>query len=185
MMKKYAILFCTVILCISCHDRTKKQKPKQFFSLKHFFEQEEIRLSKTKKDIHITKSVLHNGQFERKNIIIQNWKNELSTFIESDINKPAWRDSYRTLGDSTHIYYYALDSNLRTRSIHVQKNIAGIVRIDIINKTSNLLYQSHEHLIYIPDSIYTIRKNQHVILLGNNSYLISGKFGYSLPSIRP
>jgi hypothetical protein len=97
-------------------------------------------------------------------------------FTESDINKPAWRDSYRVVEDSGRISYRALDSNLRTRSIVIKKDIAGKpTQIDIINKTHNLLYQSREHLRYVPDSIYSIDKKQHVILIGDNHYLVSGR----------
>lgn len=167
------MIACCAFVLASCHTTAEKQSM-HFFSLKHFFEQESIRLAKAKQQVD--KSVSHNGSFERKNSFIQDWKNELNMFTESDINKPAWRDSYRVVEDSGRISYHALDSNLRIRRIVIKKDIAGKpTQIDIINKTHNLLYQSREHLRYVPDSIYSIDKKQHVILIGDNHYLVSGR----------
>ncbi len=171
---RYLILTCFVLVLISCHTKVEKTSIR-FFSLKHFFEQESTRLAKTKQ--YIDKSVSYNGSIERKKVLIKDWKNELNTFAESDINKSAWRDSYQVVKDSNYINYYALDSTLRTRNIMIRKDMLGkLIRLDIINKTNNLLYQSLEHLTYIPDSIYAIDKKQHVILIGDNHYFISGRF---------
>ena len=171
---KPSSLLCTILLILSCHAE-KRLKETHFFNLKVFFEQEANRLTKLNKSVN--KSVVHNNMRQHKTLIIPNWKAELSSFFESDINKAAWRDSYRVLEDSQHITYTALDSNLRTRSITIKKNTNGApIQIDIINKTTNVLYQTQEQLTYKPHLVYTINKRQRVILLGDNLYHITGKF---------
>ncbi len=143
--------------------------------LKGFFEQEAIRLSKTSATVE--KTVSRNGISESKKDISPDWNIELSLFTESDINKPAWKDSYRISKDSTGTSYIALDNKLRTRSIRIRKNRQGdLSELVIFNRIANNLYSSTEELKYIPDSLYRIIKTQDVILLGNNNYEISGIF---------
>ena len=39
-----------------------------------------------------------------------------------------------------------------------------------------MLYETSEELTYFPDSLYSINKNQHVLLLGSNNYIVTGNF---------
>src|SRR5687768_7668639 len=64
----------------------------KYFDLKAYFKADSGRLSKLNKPI--LKTVTHNGVTERKEVKIDDWARELSLFSQSDINKPAWRDSY-------------------------------------------------------------------------------------------
>lgn len=163
-----------LLLVMSCNSETQQHAATDFFSLKHFFEQESIRLKGFKT---VNKRVQHNEKAEQKAIFIGSWAKELSIFSESDINKPAWRDSYRVVQDSAGVCYSALDSALRTRSIFIKRNAFNkVVRVDIVNRTDNALYQSNERLVYIPDSLYSIDKKQHVLLLGDDYYQITGRF---------
>ena len=171
---RYVRLCMIARLMLGCEPKTKSDFT-HFFSLSSFFEQEAARLSAQSGPV--TKQVQYNSEVEQKQTTITDWKNELSAFSQSDINKPAWRDSYRMKQDGMRICYEALDSTLRTRSICIQKNVSGkATQVDIVNQTSNMLYQSREQLVYIPDSLYRITKQQHVIFIGDNRYQISGRF---------
>jgi len=144
-----------------------------FFDIKGFFESEVNRL--TNKKSTVNKSVRQNEQSEIKKNLSVDWNNELALFIASDINKPAWKDSYTISGDSVHFSYVAIDKNLRTISVEIKKDLQGRpVFFKIKNMTRSKLYESSEELTYIPDSIYTINKNQSVRFLGKNTYRISG-----------
>ncbi len=152
-----------------------KVEERRFPDIKGFFSDEVRRLEKQK--ITVNKTVSRNGVSESKENFSPDWNIELSLFSESDINKPAWSDSYMASKDSSYITYTALDSKLRTRSIMIKKNIRGrLVELAVVNNTSNYLYNSSEELLYIPDSIYRIIKKQDVILLGKNNYEISAVF---------
>jgi hypothetical protein len=121
------------------------------------------------------KTVTHNGVTESKKVKIDNWMRELSLFSESDINKPAWRDSYKIQQTDHTLIYMATDTTLKTREIIINKKQDGQVQyIAIYNYTKNLLYDTREKLTYMPDSIYKIEKTQHVKLLGTNKYVIVG-----------
>ncbi len=167
-------LILVLLMLVSCAE-PEERSVTRYMNIKGFFEAEVQRLTENNK--LVDKTVKRNEISETKTGISVNWINELSLFIESDINKPAWRDSYKITEDSSEVIYMALDSNLRTRSIHIKKDARDRIRnISIMNRTKNNLYQSSEQLNYVPDSIYKIDKSQQVLLLGNNRYQIIGVF---------
>ena len=170
---RYILLFAALTLFACSQPKTKETKA--YRDLKGFFESEALRLQRAKAEVK--KTVGRNSDSETKVIKNINWKTELSLFTESDINKPAWRDSYKVLQQSGKTTYLATDSNLRTRELSFIIDAKGkITKVNIVNQAQNLLYSTTEQLIYIPDSIYQINKQQHVVLLGENRYLIIGKF---------
>lgn len=171
MYRKLVILF--LIFISSCTSPEEIETQTAFFDLKGFFEAEVKRL--TDKKILVNKSVSQNNQSEVKQNLLVDWENELALFIASDINKSAWRDSYKISGDRIHFNYVAIDTNLRTRSVEIKMDQQGrAVFFKIKNITRSKLYESSEELTYITDSIYTINKNQSVRFLGKNTYQISG-----------
>lgn len=166
-------LILLIFIIVSCSKPEPKKANNTYTDIKGFFEAEVSRLSKSA--VLIDKTVKRNDISETKTGISVNWANELSLFIESDINKPAWRDRYKIIENKNRIHYTALDDELRTRSIQIQKDLNGrLLHILIKNETQNNLYQSSEILSYFPDSFYTINKSQNVILLGSNTYTIKG-----------
>jgi hypothetical protein len=171
MYRKLFILL--LIFNSSCSSREEIKTKTAFFDIKGFFEAEVKRLKSKKSNVN--KSVIQNGQSEVKKNLSVDWENELALFIASDINKPAWKDSYKISGDRLHFNYIAIDTNLRTRIVDIKMDQLGrAVFFKIKNMTRSKLYESSEELTYIPDSIYTINKNQSVRFLGKNNYQISG-----------
>ena len=170
----YRKLFILLLVFISsCSNREEMKTETAFFDIKGFFEAEVKRL--TNKKSTVNKSVRQNDHSEVKKNLSVDWENELALFIASDINKPAWKDSYKISGDSVHFNYVAIDTNLRTRSVEIKKDLEGrAIFFKIKNMTRSKLYESSEELTYIPDSIYAINKSQSVRFLGKNTYQISG-----------
>jgi len=145
-----------------------------YFDLAGYFKSNTAKLHKLN---HPTqKTVMHNGLSQTKTVHIDNWGLELGLFIQSDINKPAWRDRYSVQsGKDGSIVYMAKTPELKTREVVITKNKDKSIKwIMIYNASKNLLYQTNEVLGYIPDSIYTIKKTQHVRFLGTNKYFIKG-----------
>jgi hypothetical protein len=176
-MRLIVVLFSAIFL-LSCSKNSGNVKADHtYFDLDSFFLKEASRLQILNPEVH--KSVSRNSEAQTKKVSGINWKNELGLFTESDINKPAWKDSYKVIRTKDEIIYHAMDIGLRTREIKISKNANGSVqKITIENQTINKLYQSFEELLYIPDSLYRIDKKQHILLIGDNQYLISGKFKY-------
>lgn len=175
MTNLFQIFSILVLLSIaSCTEPGKVVKQYSYFDLEGFFEKEASRLQKGNQ--HVVKSVQKNGETEKRVVKIKDWSEELSLFSASDINKPAWRDSYKTQQKAGEILYTSTDPNLRTDTILIRRETTGrIKQISIVNKIANSLYSSRETLDYFPDSLYQIYKEQDVRLLGSNKYVISGK----------
>ena len=170
-VKKLAVA-CLIFASCSGAEQVRERK---FVDIHGYVSDEIKHLEKQK--VSVNKTVSRNGVSESKKNFSPDWNTELTLFSDSDINKPAWRDSYRVDSDSNQTSYTALDNKLRTRSILIKKNNSGkITELAIVNRTSNYLYSSSEELLYIPDSLYRIIKKQDVILLGKNNYEISGFF---------
>jgi hypothetical protein len=183
MMTKIKIVLC-LFFAISLSSCSQKEaelsNEAYFFSLKNYFEEEAERL--TNQHALVLKEVKRNAEFEEKEIEIQDWKKEFGLFIESDINKLSWKDSYQettyknSSGERDTLIYRSLDPKLRTQEIMIVRDNKQIREIAIKNNTKNYLYNSVEELKYYPDSLYEINKKQDVIILGSNDYHISGHF---------
>lgn len=170
--KAYLILI--IVWLASCQsDNNISSNSQAYFSLKSYFKSEATRLRKS--GPAVKKSISDNGQAEIRTVHIDNWDTELALFSESDINKPAWKDSYHTKTSARKITYKAKEPNLRTRQIVIFTGKDRYVqRIDIDNQDDNFLYKTREKLTYIPDSGYVIKKHQAVRVLGSHDYIVEG-----------
>lgn len=176
--KRYFLLISSFILLLgiaSCkQDGNATADNKAFFDIKGYFEADSARL--TKANPLITKTVTHNQIPETQKVHITNWGTELSLFVQSDINKPAWRNSYDVSTSDNVTIYIAKDPALKTQRVVIKKENNKLKWIMIINHTKNILYENTEKLSYFPDSLYLIQKRQRVRVLGTDTYRISGLF---------
>ena len=171
---RYTFIFVFLILS-ACTGQKEEKAIKTYMDVRGFFDAEASRLSSVNPGIN--KTVARNEASETRTVKNINWKTELSLFAESDINKPAWQDSYKIVSRPGRTIYLAEDPGLRTREINITKDAEGRVRkITILNQVDNMLYSSTEQLLYIPDSVYQISKQQHVAIIGDNRYFINAKF---------
>ncbi|HXI00519.1 MAG TPA: hypothetical protein VNI52_09630 [Sphingobacteriaceae bacterium] len=165
------LLICIVLSSCGNSTRTDPVTP-AYFDLKGFFEQEALRLNKGNKTV--IKTVSRNANKESGTVRV-NWVTELALFTESDINKPAWKNSFKKISGPSKTEYTALENNLKTRCIAIIKISNRIKAIHIVNQTTNFLYTSIEKLDYYTDSAYSIKKQQTVKILGTNQYVVTGK----------
>ena len=165
-------------LILGCTSSNKKDEVRAiyYFDLKSYFQNLADSLNKTNQLVE--KTVSKNGVKEEKNIKIADWKNELALFIEADINKSAWKDSYTKDSTANIIKYNAKNEDLKTRSIYILLNNGKPKQIVINTRVDNLLYHGEETLTYDDGISYEIKKHQKVILLGLNNYRIFGKLKY-------
>lgn len=167
--------FMLLLAMASCKsDSSAAVDTGKFFDIKGYFEADSARL--TKENPLITKTVTHNKVPETKKVHIADWGTELSLFIQSDINKPAWRSSYAVSNSENITSYMARDPKLKTQRIVIKIQNGKLKWITIFNHSKNILYENREKLTYIPDSLYVISKKQSIRILGINTYRISGSF---------
>ena len=162
------VLLCSLYLSACRRDAKQTGTGLKYFDIKGYFTSQAAHLTAMKKPV--LKSVLHNGASETKRVNITNWIQEFGLFTASDINKPAWKDSYTTVSEYPILMYRAKDPDLTTREILIKKEGQKIAYIMIFNYTKNMLYQNSEVLTYYPDSLYMLRKEQKVRFLGKNLY---------------
>lgn len=172
---RWVVIILSASILTSCKPENIQDgaKPK-YFDIAGYFKADTAKLHKLN---HLTlKTVVHNDSRQTKKVHIDDWGLELSLFIQSDINKPAWRDSYTIqTGKDNAVVYMAKTPELKTREIVITRNKDSSVKwIMIFNASKNILYQTTEVLAYYPDSAYTIKKSQHVRFLGTNNYFIRG-----------
>lgn len=165
-----------LLLLSSCFSESKKKAVRQiyYFDLQSYFNNQAAMLQKNSK--YINKTVAKNNLEEQKLIQVENWKTELSLFIDADINKPAWKESYSKDSTARKITYTAIDKVLKTQKIEIDLSNGIPSKFIIVTKEDNLLYHSTAHLEFIPNALYLIKKHQKVFLLGENNYLIKGLF---------
>lgn len=144
----------------------------KYFDLKGYLGKDIASLEKHNRTV--IKTVSHNGVSEKKQVQINNWAAELDLFMGSDINRPAWKDSYTISSSNNFLIYKAKFPDLKMRQMVIKKENGQIKWILIFNRTKNILYQATEKLSYFPDSLYLIEKDQKVRLMGFNTYKVRG-----------
>lgn len=167
-----ACLACTTDACRPDVKETKGQLA--YFDIKGFFTADAAKLNHT--HAAITKTIMHNGIAQTRKIVITDWLREFDLFLNSDINKPAWNQSYSIQKDKDMLIYKAIVPDLKTRSVVVKLAGNKVQWIMINNYTKNMLYENAEKLTYFPDSLCRIQKLQRVRFLGKNEYDIKEVF---------
>jgi hypothetical protein len=158
---------------VSCRPDLKQNGASQkYFDLKGYFTADAARL--TRLNSTVTKMVEHNGVKETRKVKIDNWLQEFELFIASDINKPAWKNSYTLTADDSVTIYRSNDKTLKTFEIMIKRDKQKVKWIVIFNYTQNMLYRNTEELTYYPDSAYKIDKVQQVKVIGKNVYRVYG-----------
>ncbi|HEY4323946.1 MAG TPA: hypothetical protein VGN20_08160 [Mucilaginibacter sp.] len=144
----------------------------KYFDIKEYFRGDTARLNHENKPV--LKTITYNGQTEQKTVHINNWGLELDSFIGSDINRPAWKNSYYITADSNFLVYRAKYPELKMQEMAIKKEKGKVKWILIYNKTKNIIYQTTQKLSYFPDSLYLIEQEQRVRLMGTNHYKVEG-----------
>ena len=169
------MFFGLVLLSISCVQEEKVQtQATPYFDLENYFESEAARLNKANPKVH--KTVVVNGEIEEKEVQIADWKQELESFIDADINKAAWRGAFSVQKDSATTIYSTQDEKIPIKKLIIsfkENNVSAVVAI--VNNT-NKLYTSTDSLIYYPDSLYQIKKTQQIRFMQPKNYRVTVKF---------
>jgi hypothetical protein len=169
-----AIVGGAMLFFSACKPNIKETGSSQkYFDIKGYFSHDTAILNKSK--TLVLKTVTHNGHTESKKVSIKNWGREFDLFIGSDINKPAWKNSYTIVNENGLLIYKSKEPELHVVQMVIKTDKQKVSWILIYTHTKNVLYQSTEKLTYYPDSLYIIEKDQKVRLMGKNHYEIRGQ----------
>lgn len=174
-MRKY---FVNGLLCLflgACRPATPvKTSTGTGFDLKGYISREAGRLQSA--GPLITKTVVVNGSAEQRKLKITDWQKELAVFADADINKPAWKGLFALHKDSTLETYVSANEKVPVKSLRIFYRAGKVRGLEVLIRNANTLYTSGDTLRYFPDSLYQISKTQHIRLMNEKKYLITGKF---------
>ncbi|MCD0489063.1 hypothetical protein LPB86_12555 [Pedobacter sp. MC2016-14] len=175
-MKKQTLGIALISLFIACNpsDNEKRNMGKSYFDLQSYFAKEAERLNKEKPTIN--KEVSINGEAESKLLKIEDWSKELASFTNADINKTAWMGAFEVKKLPGIEIYTTLNEKVPVKELRILRSDKVIKGIQIQIKNTNLLYNSVDTLSYFPDSLYSIKKTQHLKLLPQKKYQVTGNF---------
>lgn len=171
-MKITSICILLLILTSCVQEEQNKVQFETYFNLKSYFEKEANRLNKL--HLQVDKSVSINGETEHKQVQINDFKNELSIFIDADINKASWRDAFTVKKAEGLELYTTKNEKIPVKKVEIRYQNNKLKSIQILVSTVNILYRSSDTLTYFPDSLYEIKKTQKIKLLKEKKYRING-----------
>jgi hypothetical protein len=174
-MNKLYIIFLLLIFS-NCKNETPQYSKNltPLFDLKGFLDNE---IATHLKDIKkVKKTVTVNGKTEIKEVEIKDWKEELKPFFNSDINRPAWRDKYKTNSQKFDTIGYGqtftrIEDNLKTKWMFIHfldQNKILSVKIEndqvsnIVNFVEEMQYFSKSNWQY--GKVFNIKTRQKMPL---------------------
>lgn len=172
-MKNYLVIVLLSFLFSCTQQESKKTNTPSYFDITGYFAGEANRLQKINPTI--IKDVIAVGKAEQRSTTISDWKTELVTFSNADINKAAWAGEFTVTQNGTVTSYSTGNPKIPVKKVEVTKFGDKITGVKIFKATENYLYNSTATLVYYPDSLYVIQNHQKVKLLGAKNYKIIGK----------
>lgn len=173
-MRKYLTVI-VLLLFIGCNPAKKQQQDTMnYFDIEGYFKKEALRLNSSNPTL--SKTVEVNGQAETKRLQLTDWTKEFAVFSGADINRNAWKGLFRTENNSRYDRYQSDHEKVQVKEVLITRANGKISGIRILIRYSNVLYTSADTLSYFPDSLYQVKKGQHITLLPEKHYVITGKF---------
>lgn len=172
-ISKLLLASCIILSCKS--EQNTAQQSDAYFSVDTYMKKEIQRLTQTSPKV--LKTVAINNSIEEKNVKIEDWKKELEMFVSADINKADWRGLFKVSKNASQQIYQSTEDKVFVKSLIIDLDSAKQVRkVQAIIKRDNLIYISQDTLLYIPDSLYQIKKSQKIKLMEERRYSVTGNF---------
>lgn len=181
--KRPFFLTLWALICLGCQPKEDvgitNDAITSFFDLEAYFQKEIERLEE--EDASISKRIVLDGNQEQLNQDSIDFSDELSVFIKSDINRPAWSDKYQI--DSIFeqnqligLHYEALSDRLKTRSIEIAFDKGEVAEINIKNLLKAVIATTDQALQYKPQTGYWIHNKQEIAFSKPQELKIEGLF---------
>jgi hypothetical protein len=127
---------------------------------------------------HVTKDG-HSHIIERGNI---NWQEELEAFLDSDINRPAWRGEFKvdTISlERVYVITYKTENKqipVKNVVITIDKDTRQCLQVTIDRRTKNFLYSSDQSMFFTTGEGYMMKGKLSVSYLFDSEYSIESEF---------
>ncbi len=158
-MRKLTIYFLLFSL-FACTPKDEKKDYVEYYSISLNKQVENFKENFHSKDIR--KLVLQNGIVEQKQITIEQLLNDIKSFKEFDINKPAWKNSYKIVKTEQYTRFETAENKLTLKHIDVYGDEANPSKICIYFQNNNNLYYSSKYIEWDLKKSYSIFSIQDV-----------------------
>lgn len=151
-----------------------------YYDLPKFFENQINNLKSKGQWVrkHVTKDG-HSHIIERGNI---DWNEELGVFLDSDINRPAWRGEFKVdtinLEREYVITYKTGNEQIPVKNVVVtiDKQSKQCLKLTVDRRTENFLYKSDQSLYFTTGEGYIMKGKLSVTYLFDSEYAIDTEF---------
>lgn len=142
-----AVLLLSLASCRQ--EETRDDAPKIYYDLKGFVETQIVYLNEKKPEV--SKTALLGSKREVSKTREVDWKKELELFVQADINKPSYRQSYEIAQNGPLHYEYRLkpgnDLPVSYLKIDVDSVLKQPLHVEALIRASNKVYNSEKKLV--------------------------------------
>lgn len=154
---------------VSCRqEETRDDAPKVYYDLKGFIENQIEYLNEKKPEV--SKTAILGSKREASKTREVDWKKELELFVQADINKPSYRQSYEMVQNGPLHYEYRLkpgnDLPVAYLKIDTDSILKQPLRVEALIRASNKVYNSEKKVV--------LNAAKHDNLVEVNSYEVDG-----------
>ena len=144
-MKKVIGLLTFCALLSACNEEVKENQVKKYFDLKGLVERQITTLNSQKPSVQ--KTVLMSDSAENQLVKTIDWAKELELFIQADLNKPAFVQSYHVDSSSMGVKYTLKETEkLPVKYLNVNRLGEDGISIEAYINTDNYLYETERIL---------------------------------------
>ncbi len=171
-----------ILLLASCSDPAEVyyEDQRYYYDLPSFMTKQVTELNEKQQRVrkHVTKDG-HSHIIEYGDI---DWNEELEVFIESDINRPAWRGAFKvdtiSLEREFIITYKSSNDQIPVKNVVVtiDKDTRQCLQVTVDRITENFLYSSDQSLFFTPGEGYMMKGKLSVSYLFDSEYSIESEF---------
>lgn len=149
-----------------------------YFDLKNYF----IAEGDLHNSLHdkAQKILVKGDHSETRIFTINNWIDELTPFIESDINKPSWKNSFTVDSmvneNKIQVTYLNKDKSVPVKTLIIEKIDQHISKITIETEKENIFYSAKSTMEYTPALGYLIKNRQKSFLSDPDDFELKVNF---------
>ncbi len=144
-MKKTISLLAFCALLSACNEKVKENQAKKYFDLKGTIEKQIKMLNSQKPTVQ--KMVIIADSSENQSVTTIDWAKELELFIQADLNKPAFTQSYQVDSSSMGVKYTLKETEkLPIKYLNINRVGEDGISIEAMINNNNYLYETERHL---------------------------------------
>jgi len=173
---------------VSCREEeTRDDAPKAYYDLKGFVENQIVYLNEKKPEV--SKTAVLGTKREVSQTREMDWKKELELFIQADINKPSYRQSYEVIGNGPLHYEYRLKPGNDLPVVYLKIDTDSVLKqplhVEALIRTKNKIYNSEKKVVLntrkhnglLEVSSYEVNGYQKLIFVEKKEFGIRGQIG--------